>query len=133
MDMQTAVRTCFRKYADISGRARRSEFWWFALFTFGVSVILSFVDNLFFGWGRGMMMQGGGPLSGIFSLIMLLPSICVAGRRLHDIGRSAWWILLWLVPVVGWLVLIWWYVQPGEVGPNEYGPDPLAGEHVPVG
>lgn len=127
MDFQTAVRTCFQKYAVISGRARRAELWWFALFTFVASIVLGLIDGAIFGMGRGM---GGGfqPLGAIFSLAVLLPSICVGGRRLHDIGRSAWWLLIWFVPVIGWLVLIWWYIQPGDVGPNQYGPDPLAAD-----
>lgn len=126
MDMQTAVRICFSKYADITGRARRSEFWWFALFVFGAHIVLGILDGLLFGTG------GGGLIGSLFSLAVLLPSITVAGRRLHDIGRSAWWLLICLIPVAGWLVLLWWYIQPGEVGPNEYGPDPLAGEHEPL-
>lgn len=125
MDFQTAVRTCFQKYAVISGRAPRSELWWFALFTFVVSLILGFVDGLLFGMGRGM--AGMQPLGALFSLAVLLPSICVGGRRLHDTGKSAWWLLLGFVPIIGWLVLIWFYIQPGDEGPNEYGPDPLGG------
>jgi uncharacterized membrane protein YhaH (DUF805 family) len=127
MDIQTAVRTCFQKYAVISGRARRAEFWWFTLFIFIASLIIGLVDGAIFGMGRGM---GGGfqPLGAIFSLATVLPQICVAGRRLHDIGRSAWWLLIIFIPIIGWLVLLWWYVQPGDVGPNQYGPDPLASE-----
>jgi uncharacterized membrane protein YhaH (DUF805 family) len=117
----TAVKTCFNKYIVISGRARRSEFWWFALFTTAGSILLSFVDAGLFGAGQA------GILSGLFSLAVLLPSICVAGRRLHDIGRSAWWLLIGLVPIIGLLVLLWWYIQPGTSGPNDYGPDPLKG------
>lgn len=125
MDFQTAVRTCFQKYADFSGRARRAELWWFALFTFGVSLVLGLVDGALFGMGRGM---GGGfqPLGTLFSLAVLLPSLAVGARRLHDIGRSGWWLLIGLIPIIGVLVLIWWYIQPGEAGPNQYGPDPLA-------
>jgi uncharacterized membrane protein YhaH (DUF805 family) len=127
MEFQTAVRTCFRKYAEFSGRARRAELWWFALFTFVASLILGFVDSAIFGMGRGM---GGGfqPLGTLFSLAVLLPSLAVGARRLHDIGRSGWWLLIGLVPIIGILVLIWWYIQPGDVGPNQYGPDPLGAD-----
>ncbi len=119
MEFQTAVRTCFQKYATISGRARRSEYWWFALFALIANIVLSIIDSIVFGDAR--------VLSGIFSLVLLLPSICVAGRRLHDTGRSAWWLLLGLIPLIGFLVLIWWFIQKGTDGSNEYGPDPLAG------
>lgn len=69
-------------------------------------------------------------LAGIFGLAILLPSICVGGRRLHDTGRSAWWLLLVLIPLVGFLVLLWWFIQKGSDGANEYGPDPVVGEGV---
>lgn len=119
MDFQTAVRTCFQKYATISGRARRSEYWWFVLFSLIGNLILGIVDAILFGDAQ--------VLSAIFSLAILLPSICVAGRRLHDTGRSAWWLLLMLIPLIGFLVLLFWFIQKGTDGPNEYGPDPLAG------
>ncbi len=118
MDFQTAVRTCLNKYATFEGRARRSELWWFALFTFLGNMILGIFDNALFG--------GAGVLSGVFSLAVLLPSLAVGARRLHDTGRSGWWLLLLLVPVIGLLVLIWFYIQPGDNGPNAYGPDPIA-------
>lgn len=118
MDFQTAVRICLNKYATFEGRARRSELWWFALFTFLGNMILGILDNALFG--------GAGVLSGVFSLAVLLPSLAVGARRLHDTGRSGWWLLLLLVPVIGLLVLIWFYIQPGDDGPNAYGPDPVA-------
>ncbi|WP_347312165.1 DUF805 domain-containing protein [Defluviimonas sp. SAOS-178_SWC] len=127
MDISTAVRTCFSKYATFSGRARRAEFWWFALFNFAGNIVLNIVDGIIFGFGHGMMGGGGQPLSGLFSLAILLPSLAVAARRLHDTGRSGWWLLLILIPIVGFLVLIWWYATEGDKGPNEYGPDPMAG------
>lgn len=116
MDFQTAVKTCFQKYAEFSGRARRSELWWFILFNLIVAAILSLLDG------------GSNILSGIYNLAVLLPSLAVGARRLHDIGRSGWWLLIGLIPVIGLIVLIYFYVQPGERGPNPYGPDPLDGE-----
>jgi uncharacterized membrane protein YhaH (DUF805 family) len=121
MDFQTAVRTCFQKYATISGRARRSEYWWFALFLLIGNVVLNGVDAILFGGDTQL-------LSAIFSLATIVPSVCAGGRRLHDTGRSAWWLLIGLIPLVGFLVLLWWFVQKGTDGSNEYGPDPLAGE-----
>ena len=128
MDFTTAVRTCFSKYATFSGRARRSEFWWFALFNFLANIALSVVDGVIFGFGHGMMGGGGQPLSGLYSLAVLLPSLAVAARRLHDTGRSGWWLLLIFIPLIGILVLIWWYATEGDEGPNEYGPDPIRDE-----
>lgn len=76
------------------------------------------------------MMGGMGhnpqPLSAIWSLVVLLPSLAVGVRRLHDTGRSGWWLLIWLIPLIGWIILIWWFASRGDEGPNEYGDDPLA-------
>ncbi|MGR3363884.1 MAG: DUF805 domain-containing protein [Maritimibacter harenae] len=123
MDMKTAVQTVLReKYVEFNGRARRSEFWWFILFVVIVSAILSLIDTALF---EGVL-QDIGPLSAIFSLITIIPSIAVTARRLHDIGRSGWWQLLFLIPLIGFIVIVYWAAQKGTDGPNEYGPDPLA-------
>src|SRR5512147_2937684 len=90
MTFQESIRTCFQKYVVFDGRATRSEYWWFVLFTFLASLALGFVSDL---------------LSSLFSLAVLLPSLAVGARRLHDIDKSAWWLLLWLVPIIGWIVL----------------------------
>ncbi|WP_288929491.1 DUF805 domain-containing protein [uncultured Maritimibacter sp.] len=124
MDMKTAVETVLRdKYVEFNGRARRAEFWWFILFVFVVSTILSLIDMALF---EGVL-QDIGPLSAIFTLITLIPAIAVTGRRLHDVGRSGWWQLLFLLPVIGFLVILFWAVQKGTEGPNDYGRDPLGG------
>lgn len=124
MDMKTAVETVLReKYVEFNGRARRAEFWWFILFVFVVSTILSLIDMALF---EGVL-QDIGPLSAIFTLITLIPAIAVTARRLHDVGRSGWWQLLFLLPVIGFLVILFWAVQKGTDGPNEYGRDPLGG------
>lgn len=119
MDFQTAVKTCFQKYATFSGRARRAEYWWFALFNLIASLVLGFIDGALF---------GGQVLGTIYSLAILIPSIAVGARRLHDIGRSGWWLLIGLIPLIGALVLLWWFIQPSQEGSNQFGPDPLAGE-----
>lgn len=124
MDFTTAVRTVLGKYVVFSGRAQRSEYWWFALFSFGTSVILSFIDGILFGFGSGG--QSVGVLSGLFSLAVLLPSIGVAVRRLHDLDKSGWWLLLIFIPLLGFLVLLFFFVQRGTTGANRFGPDPLA-------
>jgi uncharacterized membrane protein YhaH (DUF805 family) len=120
MGFQDAVRSVFDKYATISGRAPRSEYWWWVLFIVVVNAVLGTIDRAIFGADTQI-------LSAIFSLATLLPSICVSGRRLHDRDMSAWWLLLWFVPLIGWLVLLFFYVTPGTPGPNRFGPDPLAG------
>ncbi|MFY8041399.1 MAG: DUF805 domain-containing protein [Rhodoferax sp.] len=96
MSFQEAIRVCFSKYADFSGRATRSEYWWFFLFTVLVSIALSMISPL---------------ISGLFSLGTLLPSIAAAARRLHDTGRSGWWQLIVLVPLVGIIVIIVFLAQ----------------------
>ncbi|SPH23400.1 Inner membrane protein YhaI [Defluviimonas aquaemixtae] len=124
MDIKTAVRTCFQKYATFTGRARRAEFWWFALFNLIVNAVLNVIDGVFFGFGHGMM-AGPQPLSSLYSLGVLLPSLAVGARRLHDTGRSGWWLLIWLIPIIGWILLIWWFATEGDKGQNGYGDDPL--------
>lgn len=120
MDFQTAVRTCFEKYATIAGRARRSEYWWFALFLLIGNLVAGLLDSVVFSDLQ--------VLSTVFALGTLVPSICAGVRRLHDTGRSGWWMLLMFIPLIGFLVLLYWFVQKGTDGPNEFGPDPLAGE-----
>jgi uncharacterized membrane protein YhaH (DUF805 family) len=124
-----------KNYVGFSGRARRKEFWIFTLISAVISAILSLIDH-FIGTdgrsGNGMYSYGGGLLSGIYGLAVLLPTLAVQFRRLHDTDRSAWWILIWLIPLVGWIILLVFNVLPGTQGPNRYGPDPKAGE-MPVG
>lgn len=127
MNFNAAVASCFRKYAVFSGRAPRSEYWWFTLFLLLAGFALGLVDSLFFLTPA----EQTGPLNMIFTLATLLPSLAVGARRLHDVDRTGWWLLLWLVPVLGWLVMLWWTVQPGTRGPNRFGPDPLGGDDGP--
>ena len=108
MNFQESVKTCFAKYVDFSGRASRSEYWWFALFIVLGNVLLSFV-------GHGL------PL--LFALATLLPSIAAATRRLHDTDRSGWMQLIVLIPLVGWLVVIYFLAQDPQE-PNRFGPEP---------
>jgi uncharacterized membrane protein YhaH (DUF805 family) len=91
MSFQDAIRVCFNKYADFDGRASRPEYWWFFLFVMLVSVAGSIISPM---------------LSGLFTLATLLPSIAAATRRLHDTGRSGWWQLIVLVPLVGFIVIL---------------------------
>jgi len=108
-----------RQYADFKGRAQRKEYWMFTLFNLIIMVVLQLVG----GGGEGGL---GDVLSGIYSLGVLLPSVGVTVRRLHDIGKPGWWALLMIVPIIGALVLIYFAVQDSQEGSNEYGPNPKA-------
>jgi uncharacterized membrane protein YhaH (DUF805 family) len=113
-----------QQYAEFTGRARRTEFWMFTLFSAIISVVLGLLDNLL-----GLTFVPGtlsGWLGLLYSLAVLLPSLGVSIRRLHDTGRSGWWLLIGLVPVVGAIVLIVFCATPGNAGANAHGPDPKA-------
>ncbi len=126
MSFTDSVRTCLSKYVDFSGRARRSEYWWFALFVILAGVVGNLLDGLF----GTRADYGTGVVQGLINLALLLPSLAVGVRRLHDTARTGWWILIGLVPIVGWIVLLVFYVQ--DSGPhNEYGPNPK-GQAVPA-
>src|SRR4029079_12439451 len=100
MSFQDAVRTCLqRKYADFHGRARRSEYWFFVLFTAIVSIVGGILDTIF-GF-RGWAGDTTGPIQGILQLAFLLPGRAVGAGRLHDRSRSGWWLLIGLIPLVG--------------------------------
>ena len=123
MDFMTAVKTCFRKYVDYNGRALRSEFWWWMLFTFLASIILGIIDSVIFGTGW----ENTGVLEALFTLGTFLPSLFVGTRRLHDVGRSGWWQLIALT-IIGVFVLLYWYIIEGDKGDNDYGPHPLTND-----
>jgi uncharacterized membrane protein YhaH (DUF805 family) len=114
-----------RKYADFNGRARRSEYWLFWLFTTIVSIILTFVGGLVLGGNDpGNPFSGGNLLSSIWTVAILIPSIAVGVRRLHDSNRSGWWLLLILLPIIGAIVLLIFFVLDGTPGSNKFGSDP---------
>jgi len=117
MNFQDAVRTCLQNYVTFTGRARRSEFWFFILFNMLVQLVAGIVDGIL----------GIGIIGMLASLALFLPGLAVSVRRMHDTGRSGWWVLIGLVPLVGVILLIVWYVNRGEDGPNRFGPDPRGG------
>ena len=106
-----SIKTCFSKYADFDGRASRSEFWWWVLFVFLASSATSMLSPV---------------VSGLFSLGVLLPNIAVGARRLHDTDRSGWLQLIALIPLIGWLLLIYWCAQESK-DPNRFGSARIAG------
>lgn len=110
MTFQEAIRTCLSKYATFSGRATRPEYWWFVLFYFVTAAVLNLIDNAL-GLGAGPDARGG-LLSFLFALGMLIPLLAALVRRLQDTGRSGWWALIGLIPIIGTLVLIFFAVQP---------------------
>jgi len=110
-----------KKYAVFSGRARRMEYWYFVLFNLVVYIVLSLIDTLL---GTYNIVSGVGLLSGIYSLAVLIPTLAVMVRRLHDIDRTGWWILINLIPLIGTIVLLVFALMPGTPGSNRYGPDP---------
>ena len=112
-----------KKYAVFSGRSRRKEYWYFILFVSIISIVLNIIDGLIGAYNRTV---GVGLLSSIFSLAVLIPSIAVTVRRLHDTDRSGWWVLISLVLFIGWIVLLVFTVQDSTPGSNRYGPDPKA-------
>lgn len=123
-----------RKYAQFDGRARRSEFWLFWLFLVIVQIVFNVLVMTIAG---GTMTPGAppaGPVMGLymllggFGLAVLVPSLAVAFRRLHDTNRSAWWLFIALIPVIGALVLIVFYLLDGTPGPNRFGEDPKGRE-----
>lgn len=118
MGFVDAIKHVFNNYANFSGRARRSEYWWFFLFT-------SLVGSALAGLSRG----GEGSslftaIDSLWSLAVFIPSLAVVWRRLHDIGKSgASWFWVF-VPVVGWILLLIWLIRDGDAGENRFGPDP---------
>ena len=114
MGMPEAVRRVLTQYAVFSGRARRSEFWWFYLASVIASVVASILDQAL----------GTAVLSILVGLALVVPTLAVGARRLHDTGKSGWWQLIGLVPLVGFIVLIVFFAQEGQPGPNQHGPSP---------
>ncbi|HKH00969.1 MAG TPA: DUF805 domain-containing protein [Bradyrhizobium sp.] len=123
MGFTEAIASVFRNYATFSGRAPRSEYWYFALFAFLVGVATSIVDMLLF-----PIWTNFSPINSLASLALLLPSIAVGVRRLHDIDRTGWWVLI-AFTVIGILLLLFWACVRGTPGPNRFGPDPLEGRY----
>jgi uncharacterized membrane protein YhaH (DUF805 family) len=118
MNFVQAIKSGFSHYVTFSGRAFRSEYWYWVLFCSLGSLVTVILDMAIFGYG------GFSPFTDLFNLALLLPSLALGVRRLHDIDRTGWWMLLMLT-FIGALLLIYWACQPGTAGQNRFGPNPL--------
>jgi len=116
MNFAQAISSGFSNYVTFSGRAIRSEYWYWVLFIVLGEIVTMIID----------VALGIGFITGLFGLATVLPSLAVAIRRLHDIDRSGWWILLALIPLVGAIILIIWHCTKGTPGPNRFGPEARA-------
>lgn len=117
-----------RNYANFQGRARRKEYWMFVLVNLIVSFGLGIVDGIL-----GLKTASGiGTLGAVYSLAVLVPSIAVGARRLHDLDKSGWWQLIGLIPIIGWIVLIVWAASEGQAGSNRFGPNPKLDDGEPA-
>jgi uncharacterized membrane protein YhaH (DUF805 family) len=121
---QAVSSVLLNKYATFSGRARRSEYWWWHLFVTIVFLVASVIDQAI-GFTYSDLTLGGGWLATIAAIVFLVPNLAVGVRRLHDTGRTGWWLLIGLVPLIGVIVLIYFFVLDSE-NDNQYGPSPKA-------
>jgi uncharacterized membrane protein YhaH (DUF805 family) len=121
----------YLKYAQFNGRADRKEFWYFVLFYIVVMAILSILDGMLFGGAQtysgdnGLSYSSSGPLAAVFGIGSFIPFLAAAVRRLHDTGKSGWWVLLGLIPIIGTIILIVFYAQKGQAETNAHGEPPL--------
>lgn len=111
------AKTALRRWKDFSGRARRKEYWSYTIASFVAVLIATIVDRAIFGEGKNV-------ISALLSLGLLVPTLAAYFRRLHDSGKSGWWLLLWLVPIVGWIVIFIFTLLDSQPGGNKYGANP---------
>ncbi len=128
MSFTAAIRSVLARYAGFTGRARRSEYWWWVLFTVLVGLAAALLDGVLgttLGPDNTPAWRGSTGIIGIIAnLALLLPTLAVAVRRLHDTGRSGWWLLIGLVPIVGGIVLLVFFVLDSKPGANRFGANP---------
>ena len=119
-----STKTCFQKYVIFNGRASRSEFWWFTLFICLVTILTTIADLLIFG-EENLLMQPYAVLNftNIFNIFVVLPSFSVTFRRLHDVNKSGWWLLLYFT-LIGILVILYWNIKKGNEDENRFGLNP---------
>ena len=124
MNFVEATKTCFIKYADFSGRASRSEYWYFSLFMLLLSICSMIIDSIIAGVPFWEYDDWTGPASLIVTILTILPALGVSVRRLHDIDKSGWWILI-AFTFIGFILLIHWAIKESNIGDNQFGSDPL--------
>ncbi|MDR6951769.1 uncharacterized membrane protein YhaH (DUF805 family) [Ancylobacter sp. 3268] len=128
MGFTQAISSVLGKYATFEGRAPRSEYWWWALFTILLNWVLGLADLALFG-AFSFIATGDvhmfTPLTTLVGVLLILPSIAVGARRFHDMDRTGWWLLIGLTGI-GAVVIFFWFMFKGTEGPNRFGPDPLA-------
>jgi uncharacterized membrane protein YhaH (DUF805 family) len=117
-----AVRSGFDHYVKFDGRASRPAFWWWFLFGILVGICASIIDAIIGSFGV---------VSGLAALALLLPNLSVAIRRLHDTDHTGWWVLIGLIPIIGFIVLLIFYLRQSDPGENRYGPPPAEGVPAP--
>lgn len=133
MQPVNALKAAFQNYVNFKDRTSRGGFWWYVLAYLIVAIILGFVDSALFGGGSAeisasdgvAVSYSSGPLVSLWMLVNIIPSIAISARRMHDTNRTGWLQLLGLIPLLGWIFLIYVYVQKGNVGENRFGADPL--------
>ena len=116
MDIQQSIKTCFKKFATFDGRASRSEYWWFQFFYMLVVLVAVILDSILVGGN----LESAGALEIVSQLVLLLPALAVTARRLHDVNRSGWWMLVGIT-IVGLIPLFIWWLAPGTNKKNKYG------------
>ena len=116
-----SVKSCLNGYVKFDGRAPRSECWWFGVFNLLVGALAICVDL-----SISAIYEIPGIVFSLAGLALLLPNLAVCVRRLHDLNKSGWWVLLFFIPIIGHIILIVWFATRGTVGANSFGEDPLA-------
>ena len=130
MNFGQAIALGFSKYLDFTGRASRSEFWFWVLFAVIGAITTNTLDAAIFVYHNGVSPLNS-PLSNIFTIVALLPSLAVATRRLHDVDRTGWWMLL-VFTGIGIIALLYWQGQEGTPNQNRFGPNPSTTRHLRV-
>ena len=128
MSFVEAIKSAYRNYVNFSGRSQRSAYWWWVLFQCITGILIALAEGGgSFSSGNGSFSAGvtGGPISLIWMLVNLLPGIAVSIRRLHDLDKSGWWLLVAFIPLVGAIILLVWFCSKGTTGTNRFGSDPL--------
>jgi uncharacterized membrane protein YhaH (DUF805 family) len=121
MTFGQAISSGFQNYVNFTGRAARSQFWYWVLFAVLASIVASLIDFALF--PRSYL----SPINTLVGLALFLPGLAVSVRRLHDTDRTGWWLLLLFIPLIGAIILLVWFCAAGSPGPNRFGSAPLAG------